>query len=1005
MFERFCILCLFLFLVGSAWTEEGTPKQDAIAEQLPRILAREPADAGLSFALLHGFQMQLVASEPHVVDPVDAAFDEEGRLWVVEMRGYPYPEEGPKIGRVRLLTDTDDDGVFDQSVIVAEGLPWPTGIALFDQGCFVIAAPDLWYFKDTTGDGVADVQEKVWTGFEKANVQALANNLKWGLDGRIYGASAGNGGLLTRVDDPASAPVSVHGRDFAFDPKTRQLQAISGTMQFGQSFNDWYDRFVCGNSNHAMHVVLDDRYLQRNKHLSSPRLLVDIAQDGGAGPVFRQSRPEPWRVVRTARRAASGQSFSTAELNAAGYFTSASGVTIYRGDAYPAPYQGNLFVGDVGGNLIHRKSLEQAGATFLAKRADEGVEWVTSTDNWFRPVNFVNGPDGCLYVLDMYRETIEHPWSIPEDIKAHVDLESGKDRGRIYRLAPPGYTRRPTEKLGELSTTKLIRRLSSSNGWHRETAQRLLIERRDAETPAALHRLLQDLAELKIPHEDVYPAALAQLHAMAILEVLGDLRDGEIAQGISHPQPRLREQAIRWAEDRLSKNDQLADLVIARAGDEAFRVRWQVALSLGELPAEKRISALTELAMRDGQDLWMRTAIICSAHDRPDLLLDSLWKQPTAAPTDLVAGLVRLIGAARSPEGLASLLTTLSGRPAATQREVLATLGTLWGSADASILLQEPARISKAETWLAELIATSRKLVLDPSADLMVRVQGIGVLAFDPSPDIRHWADLLAASQPKEVQLAGLELLARSKSDQVGPLVVDAWSATSPGIRGELIEVLLARPDRQAALVEGIEKGAITASQITSSARARLLGASDRSLAARMEKILSALSGSRQETLNKYRPALSATPADLSIGQKVFTRECATCHKVQGAGYEVGPNLATIVGRSPEQLLQNILDPSSEVQPSFIEVSIVLDDGRVASGMVASENANSVTLKRAEGVTQTISRDSIESMQSTGKSLMPEGIEQKISPTEMAHLIAYLLDATDTSKITGKPRR
>ncbi len=301
-----------------------------------------------------------------------------------------------------------------------------------------------------------------------------------GLDGRIYGATAGNGGILRRVDDPSVKPVSVQGRDFAFDPATRQLEAISGTMQFGQSFNDWYDRFVCGNSNHAMHVVFDDRYLRRDKGLSAPRLLVDIPVEGGAGPVFRRSQPEPWRVVRTARRAESGQSFSTAELHATGYFTSASGVTIYRGSAYPPDYRDNIFVGDVGGNLVHRKTMQESGATFTARRADEGAEFVTSTDNWFRPVNFVNGPDGCLYVLDMYRETIEHPWSIPEDIKSHLDLESGRDRGRIYRLTPPDFERTLTADMGKMSIDQLLLYLAHSNAWHRETAQRLLIERREA---------------------------------------------------------------------------------------------------------------------------------------------------------------------------------------------------------------------------------------------------------------------------------------------------------------------------------------------------------------------------------------------------------------------------------------------------------------------------------------------------------------------------------------------
>jgi putative membrane-bound dehydrogenase-like protein len=990
-----------------AWAEEPQPAQPgppALGDQLPRVGAKEPSEAGASFVVQDGFTLQLAASEPTVVDPVDAAFDEMGRLWVAEMRGYPYPEEGPKLGRVRLLTDADDDGVFESSVVVAEGLPWPTGIAIYDGGCFVIAAPDLWYLKDTSGDGVADIRERVWTGLEKSNVQALANNLKWGLDGRIYGASAANGGVLKRVDDPSVPAVSVQGRDFAFDPKTRKLEAISGTMQFGQSFDDWYARFVCGNSNHAMHVLFDDRYLSRSKYLSAPRLLVDIAPEGGTGPVFRQSLPEPWRVIRTARRAASGQSFSTAELNAVGFFTSASGITIYRGDAYPAKYSGNLFVGDVGGNLIHRKTLERSGATFVARRAEEGKEFAASTDNWFRPVNFLNSPDGCLYVLDMYRETIEHPWSIPEDIKSHLDLESGRDRGRIYRLAPPGWNRRATENLSTMSTVKLVRRLSYRNAWHRETAQRLLLERRAPETAAALHQLLQDLVELKIPEEDVYSAALAQLHAMSILEVLGDLRDTEIAAALAHAEPRLREQAVRWAEGRLSKNEKLVDLVVARAADETFGVRWQAALSLGEAPIEKRLGSLVDLAVRDGSDPWMRLAIWCSSADDPAALLAALWQRESTDLTEVASGLVRMIGAEQAPARLQALLQSLSGRPVELQRGVLAILGSQWGAGEGPARLASALNGTNGTEWLPAVLKSSRELAADQTADVGRRIRGIESLALDVEPDWPAWSKWLQAREPREVQLATLSLLATSKAEEVGRQVLEVWSTTTPSLRGELVELLLARPERQVVLVEGIEKGIISASQLTSSARSRLLASSQKDLVERVQKVMEGLSVNRKGIIESYRPALSQS-ADINTGRQVFIRECATCHKLQGAGYEVGPNLATIAGRAPEQLLQNILDPNVEVLPSFVEVAVVLDDGRVASGMVAAENANSVTLKRAEGVTQTFARDSIESMQATGKSLMPEGLEQKITPAEMGHLIAYLLDATDSSKITGKPRR
>jgi putative membrane-bound dehydrogenase-like protein len=969
----------------------GSPRP--LAELLPRVPAQEPSQALQSFSTLLGFKLELAACEPTVVDPVDAAFDEDGRLWVAEMRGYPYPEEGPKLGRVRRLVDQNDDGVFDDSVVVADGLPWPTGIAVYEGGCFVIAPPDLWYLKDTTGDGVADIRERVWTGFEKSNVQALANNLRWGLDGRIYGVSASNGGTLRRVDDAKSPAVSIQGRDFAFDPKTRQLQAIAGTMQFGQSFDDWYDRFVCGNSNHAMHVVFDDRYLGRSRHLSAPRLVVDIPREGGAGPVFRRSQAEPWRVVRTARRAESGQSFSTAELHATGYFTSASGVTIYRGDAYPAPFRGNLFVGDVGGNLIHRKTLAESSATFEAVRADEGAEFVTSTDNWFRPVNFVNAPDGCLYVLDMYRETIEHPWSIPEDIKAHLDLESGRDRGRVYRLAPPNWQRRPTPRLSQCSIEELVQWLGHPNAWHRESAQRLLLERGGPAVREALAQAKVDLARGE-PRQ--------VLHVASIRHQLGGLTSADYLALLRHPEHRLREQAIRWVEERMAEDDALAQRTLELLADESFRVRWQAALSVGALPATRRLEPLARLAREGGSDGWMRWAILCSSADMPGPMLAAVWKSKEAIDPALVEGWVSLVAAQRTSSELKVLLEGVVEQPIEARRRVLAALGNALGIDRASALLAEAVAGGPAESMLRETLAAHRALVGEASADPAERVRAIESLAADPQPDWSALARLLGGREPREVQLAALSMLSRSTSPMVGPLIVEAWGETTPSLRSELLEVMLARPDRQRSLVGAIENGTVLASQLTSSARSRLLASSNQDLVARTQKVLSALTGNRSATVKKYQESLGSTPTDLKIGQKVFERECATCHKLRGVGHEVGPNLATIAGRSPAQLVQNILDPNVEVLPSFVEVSMVLNDGRVATGIIVAENANRVTLRRAEGVGQEIARDAIDEIQSTGKSLMPEGLEQKISPEEMAHLIGYLLDATDTSKITGK---
>ncbi len=487
-----------------------------------------------------GFGLEPVAVEPLVTDPVSVCYDADGRLYVVEMRGYPFPEKNPS-GNVTRLEDRDGDGRFETRTIFLDGLSWPTGIIPYDDGVFIAVAPEIIYAKDTNGDGVADVKKVMFTGFGTDNVQGLLNGLLWGPDGWIYGVTSSNGGTIHNASRPDAKPVSVRGRDFRYKPDGSAFEAISGGGQFGHCFDDWGHRFTCNNSNHIRQIVLPSYYLERNRALIAPPAIPDITADAGPASSRASQEPplEPWRVVfargngrliRCCRR------LPPTELFATGFFTSATGVTVYRGSAYPPEYRGNLFVGDVGGNLVHRKFFSVAGANFIASRADANVEFLTSTDNWFRPVNFANTPDGTLLILDMYRETIEHPFSIPEPIKKHLDLTSGKDRGRlydlVYRTAMPA-----TPKLGHAPTAERVGLLGDPDCWWRETAQRLLFERQDRSAVGPLNAMVKERK-----------SALGRLHALWSLDLLGALEPAAISLGLEDPEPRVREQAIRLAE-------------------------------------------------------------------------------------------------------------------------------------------------------------------------------------------------------------------------------------------------------------------------------------------------------------------------------------------------------------------------------------------------------------------------------------------------------------------------
>ncbi|NOY00874.1 MAG: c-type cytochrome [Verrucomicrobia bacterium] len=467
---------------------KGDPKgPEANAKDMPRIPATSPKKAVKTFEVKKGFKIELAASEPLVMDPVAIDFDEDGRMFAVEMRGYSERRDEER-GRIRMLVDEDDDGVFDKATIYAQGLKWPTGAVCYDGGVFVIATPDLFYFKDTDGDGVADIKKVVFTGFGKGkdrlNMQALANSLRWGPDNRIWGATAGTGGSVRRPEQPESEEISVNGRDFSFDPKKLDFRTENGTAQYGLSFDSKGRRFVSSNSNHIIAVMWENGWTQPGKYYSLPKPLQGIADDGAACPVYRISPDEPWRIIRTRWRVA-GVVRGGAEGGGrvSGYFTGGTAVTLYTGDALGPDFVDNAFTGDAGSNLVHRKVVKhkEGQAALIATRpADEKeVEFLASTDNWFRATASANGPDGCLYVVDMSREAIEHPWSLPPGIKKFLDLNSGTDQGRVYRVMPENFERRKTMKLSKASNDELATLLEHPNGWHRVTAQRLLWQRGD----------------------------------------------------------------------------------------------------------------------------------------------------------------------------------------------------------------------------------------------------------------------------------------------------------------------------------------------------------------------------------------------------------------------------------------------------------------------------------------------------------------------------------------------
>jgi putative membrane-bound dehydrogenase-like protein len=986
--RRFVLIVLVVAgLAGISLSQQ--PAKDSLdrnyAAELPRLPPKEPADALQTFSVAPGFRIEQVAAEPLVTDPVAVAFDDNARLFVAEMRGYSENKD-ERVSRISLLEDADGDGQFDKSTIYADGLAWPTAIFYWAGGVIVADAPDIFYFKDTNGDGKADERRLLYAGLGTGNVQGLINSFQWGLDNRIYAAVSGSGAQLQTADDPQAKPLMLRGRDIAIDPRTWSVTPVSGGAQHGLSFNDWGDRFVCSNSDHLQQVMYEDRYLARNPYIAAPPARRSIAADGPQADVYRTSPIEPWRIVRTRLRV-QGIVKGVVEGGgrAAGYFTGATGATIYRGDAWPSEWHGLAIIGDVGSNLAHRKRLEADGVGFIGRRIDEKSEFVASSDNWFRPVQFANAPDGTLYILDMYREVIEHPASLPPIIKKHLDLTSGRDRGRIYRVVPEGFRQPPLPKLASAATELLVALFQHPNGWHRDTAARLLYERQDRSAVAPLTKL----AELS-------PLPLARLHALHALDGLNALSEELLLPRLRDEHPRVREHAVRLSE-KLSSSAAISQRLLAITGDPELRVRYQLAFSLGELPTNSRRNrALVEIAKRDADDRYVRAAILSSlaegAGEVLALVAADTQLRETAGGREVLANLAAQIGKQQRPEDVIQTVQTLK-RLAEANSTLLPIIVLRLAARPRTPLAEQIAAATggKADALMKKLIGDAARRAADESAPLPSRVAAIEQLRLSSFGEQQELlGSLLAPAIPAEVQAAALATLGSYDTAGVAELIISRFSILSPRLKGQATDVLLSRPAWTLSLLAAIETGRISTGDLDP-VRLKLLSEHrNEAIRARAAKLLTASQLSRRaDVVEAYRGVLEMT-GDASRGQDVFAKTCAACHRVQGVGFEIGPSLAAMKARGSEAILLNVLDPNREVNPQYLNYAVLTTDGRQLTGMIAAETATGVTLRRADNATDTILRIDIEQLKSTGMSLMPEGMEKQIDQQAMADLLEFL---------------
>ncbi len=999
-------LVLLSLACGSTEPESGKGPYDT-----------DPTAAELALETLRiadGFHAELYAAEPHVVDPVEMCFDENGGVYVAEMLDYPFdPEEGRQPqSRVRYVADTNGDGRVDSSKIFATNLLQVTSVFPWKGGLLVASAPDILYLRDLDGDNIADVKEVWYTGFDtNVSPEARITNFRFNLDNWIYAANNGRPGRITSPKFPDKPEVLVRGYDFRFHPGTGDFAPAAGPTQFGMSFNDWGERFVTQNTVHLRHAVLPARYVLRNPSYAPPSMLHYVPDDDPRdSKVYPLTQPQQWRVERTAARQERYDETQPGRMElVGGHFTAATGTTVYSGDAWGEQYYGNVFVADANGGLVHREELFDDGATYRSEpRPEGGPELWASTDPWHRPVNLANAPDGNLYVLDFYREYIEEPASIPEAIKQRLQLDfyRGVDRGRIWRIVAdePAVERDLGVALGDASLEALVALLGHRNGWHRTTAQRLLLERQDE---AATEPLRSLAASGGTPQ--------ARLHALWALQGQGALRAAEVRRALADEDPGVRRNAVRLAEAFLP---QLAEAIVNCKDDSDAKVRFQVALSLGEI--EGAVKPLAAMAAEHAGDEWMRAALLTSV-ERPWAVFNRLLLAhreffadgPDAEQHQALAGaLASQIGANPGRDQLTLLLQALGASPRL--RDAAWKAATLRGLADGLDLSgRRRLRVPGSETlfgrWMGDgdddvraaaldaaqyfslpgMLADARRAAASEDIEIARRVRAVRFLRGGSYGRVAPvLGKILASPAAPELHVAAIETLSSFDDDSAAQALLQGWAGYGPQARQRAVDALIRRAGWASALLDAVEDGAIAASAIDPVAKIRLADHPEAAISERARSLLGSAGGDRAQVVEQFQDVL-ALEADATRGKAVFEDNCAKCHLARADRGRLGPDLSGINNKTREELLAHILDPSFEIQSNYTNYIVVDKQGRIYDGLLASETAEAVTL-RGEYENVSLRRSEIEEMRASTVSLMPEGLEQDMSRQELADVIGYL---------------
>jgi putative membrane-bound dehydrogenase-like protein len=987
------------YLPGRQWGTQG--------EAIHKMQRPMPAaDSAKHLVVPPGFEPQLFAAEPEIYKPLCMAWDHRDRLFIAESTDYPNIKrrDGQGRDRISILEDKDGDGKADSFQVFAKGLNIPTSILCHKNGVIVLQAPDTLFLADTDGDGKADQRKVLFTGWGPGDTHAGPSNLRWGFDNWVWGI-VGYSAFRGRVGGETHA----FGQGlYRFKPDGSKLEFVRSTSNnsWGVGFSE--EGLVFGSTANgcpSVYMPIANRYYESVRGRTPPRL-ESIAASNRFYPVTDKVR----------------------QVDYHGGFTAAAGHALYTARTYPKQYWNQTaFVAEPTGHLLATFTLEKKGSDVAAYY---GWNLLASDDEWTAPISAEVGPDGHVWVIDWYNYIVQHN-PTPHGFKtgtgnAYETPLRDKTHGRIYRVVYKGAERSKPPVLDPAKPSTLVSALGSDNQFWRMHAQRLLVERGKTDVVPELIALARDRSV------DAIGLNTTVIHALATLDGLGALAGAHpealaaAVAALEHPSAGVR----RMAAQVLPHEPKSATAVNA-AGllhDPDPQVRLAALLCLADQPPSKEVATALAVALRGGiakGDPWLADAATAAAARNDLAFLEAIARRekvPAGPEVLVITSRVAEHAARGGPtETVGNCLASLIGGEPAVNESILRGLAQGWpkdhpatidrSTADAlgklTLELTPAARaqlVRLASSWGnealdrlgKEIAASLTASVKDEHLPESTRVDAARQLfELRPRDDAAASAvlDLITPSTSSEFALGLVDAVATSKALRVGQAFVAAIPKLAPIVRSRISRVLLGRSDWIPAFVDALEREPSRLSELSLDQKQALTAHPDQSIAARAKKLLANGGGlpdpDRQKVIDRLTSQLM-DGGDAGRGKLVFEAQCAKCHRHNGVGGQVGPDLSGMAAIPRQELLVHILDPSRSVEGNFVQYIVATSDGRVISGLLASESKTAVEVIDAEGKRHAILREDIDQMTPSKKSLMPEGFEKQVPVTSLNDLLAFL---------------